>query len=45
MSGTPLQVQPEIVTPRLRLRRLRPRDAALITLYCSDRRGGLVPPS
>jgi RimJ/RimL family protein N-acetyltransferase len=31
-------VQPEIVTERLRLRRLRPRDAALIGLYASDRR-------
>jgi RimJ/RimL family protein N-acetyltransferase len=30
--------QPEIATPRLRLRRLRPRDAGLIALYCSDRR-------
>jgi RimJ/RimL family protein N-acetyltransferase len=31
-------VQPEIVTERLRLRRLRPRDAALIALYASDKR-------
>ena len=30
--------QPEIVTERLRLRRLRPRDAALIGLYASDKR-------
>lgn len=30
--------QPEITTPRLRLRRLRPRDAALISLYASDAR-------
>jgi RimJ/RimL family protein N-acetyltransferase len=30
--------QPEIVTERLRLRRLRPRDAALIALYASDKR-------
>ena len=38
MSGTTLPPQPEIATPRLRLRRLRPRDAGLIALYCSDRR-------
>ncbi len=38
MSGTKLETQPEIVTPRMRLRRLRPRDAALIALYGSDRR-------
>ena len=36
--GRSLSAQPEIVTPRLRLRRLRPRDAALIALYASDRR-------
>ena len=30
--------QPDIVTPRLRLRRLRPRDAALIGLYANDAR-------
>jgi RimJ/RimL family protein N-acetyltransferase len=30
--------QPEIVTERLRLRRLRPRDAGLIALYASDAR-------
>jgi RimJ/RimL family protein N-acetyltransferase len=30
--------QPETVTERLRLRRLRPRDAALIALYASDKR-------
>jgi len=38
MSGTELQGQVEIVTPRLRLRRLRPRDAALIALHAGDRR-------
>jgi RimJ/RimL family protein N-acetyltransferase len=38
MSGTKPEIQPEIVTPRLRLRALRPRDAALIALYASDRR-------
>jgi RimJ/RimL family protein N-acetyltransferase len=38
MPGTKLEGQPEIVTPRLRLRRLRPRDAGLIALYASDRR-------
>ena len=38
MSETGLTPQPEIVTPRLRLRRLRPRDAGLIALYCRDRR-------
>ena len=37
MAETTL-TQPEIVTERLRLRRLRPRDAALIALYASDRR-------
>jgi len=31
-------VQPEIVTERLRLRQLRPRDAGLIALYASDPR-------
>jgi RimJ/RimL family protein N-acetyltransferase len=30
--------QPEIVTARLRLRRLRPRDAGLIALYAADPR-------
>ena len=30
--------QPEIVTERLRLRRLRRRDAAVIALYASDKR-------
>ena len=40
MAGTKPEAQPEIVTPRLRLRPLRPRDAALIALYCSDRRVG-----
>jgi RimJ/RimL family protein N-acetyltransferase len=38
MSATGLLVQTEIGTPRLRLRRLRPSDAALIALYSSDRR-------
>jgi RimJ/RimL family protein N-acetyltransferase len=38
MSETTPHPQPEIATPRLRLRRLRPRDAALIALYCGDRR-------
>ena len=38
MSGTTPNPQPEIVTQRLRLRRLRPRDAGLIALYASDRR-------
>jgi RimJ/RimL family protein N-acetyltransferase len=38
MSGTPLESDPEIVTPRLRLRRVRARDAGLIALYCGDRR-------
>ena len=38
MSVTTPHPQPEIVTPRLRLRRLRPRDAGLVALYCSDRR-------
>jgi RimJ/RimL family protein N-acetyltransferase len=28
--------QPELTTPRLRLRPLRPADAALLELYCSD---------
>ena len=40
MSGTKPKIQPEIATPRLRLRPLRPRDAGLIALYCSDRRVG-----
>lgn len=31
-----IQHPPELVTPRLRLRRLRPSDAALIGLYTSD---------
>jgi len=35
MSSTGLS-QPEITTARLRLRRLRPSDAALIGLYASD---------
>jgi RimJ/RimL family protein N-acetyltransferase len=30
--------QPDLVTPRLRLRRLRPSDAALVHLYASDAR-------
>lgn len=30
--------QPDLETPRLRLRRLRPSDAALIALYASDAR-------
>jgi RimJ/RimL family protein N-acetyltransferase len=34
----PTVTQPEIVTARLRLRRLRRRDAGLITLYASDPR-------
>ena len=38
MSEAALHVQTEIGTPRLRLRRLRPSDAALIALYSSDRR-------
>jgi RimJ/RimL family protein N-acetyltransferase len=38
MSETTQHPQPEIVTPRLRLRRRRPRDAGLVALYCSDRR-------
>ena len=33
--------QPDIVTERLRLRRLRPPDAALIALYASDAARGL----
>jgi len=40
MSGTELERQQDIVTARMRLRRLRPRDAALIALYSSDRRVG-----
>ena len=40
MSGTELERQPDIVTARMRLRRLRRRDAALIALYSSDRRVG-----
>ena len=36
MSETGLPLQPELVTPRLRLRRVRPADAALIGLYASD---------
>lgn len=38
MTETTLHLQAEILTPRLRLRRLRPRDAALIGLYASDAR-------
>ena len=38
MSGTKLQVEAEIKTPRLRLRPLQARDAALVALYASDRR-------
>lgn len=38
MSGTEITTQSDIATPRLRLRRLRARDAALIALYASDRR-------
>lgn len=37
MPGIDLQ-QPEIATPRLRLRRLREGDAALLRLYSSDAR-------
>ncbi len=36
MSEADLRIQTEIVTPRLRLRRFRPSDAALIQLYASD---------
>ncbi len=38
MSETGVPPDPEIVTPRLRLRRLRPGDAGLIALYASDAR-------
>ena len=38
MPGTNPETQPEIATPRLRLRPLRTRDAGLIALYGSDRR-------
>ena len=38
MSGTRIVEQSDIATPRLTLRRLRARDAALIALYASDRR-------
>jgi RimJ/RimL family protein N-acetyltransferase len=38
MSETYLHPQAEIVTPRLRLRRLRPADAGLVALYSSDPR-------
>lgn len=38
MSGTETIIQSDIVTPRLRLRRLGARDAALIALHASDRR-------
>lgn len=31
-------LQPELASARLRLRRLRPADAALLSLYCSDAR-------
>jgi RimJ/RimL family protein N-acetyltransferase len=38
MSETVLDPQGDISTPRLRLRGLRPRDAALIALHASDAR-------
>jgi RimJ/RimL family protein N-acetyltransferase len=38
MVGTEFEGQAEIVTPRLRLRPLVPRDAGLVALYASDRR-------
>lgn len=45
MTGTTLLIEPEIATPRLRLRPLRARDAALVGLYCSDRRVALATES
>ena len=38
MSETVLHPQVDIATPRLRLRGLKPRDAALIALHASDAR-------
>ncbi len=38
MSETHVRIQPEIATPRLRLRRLRGADSGLIALHSSDPR-------